>query len=105
MKHFKKAGAGFTLVELVVVVAVMALLGAMLLPTLAVSKTKVEKIICVNNLKQLGIAYRLWEGANNGRYPQAVTAANGGAFDYCTHGGNNSTIGTPANIAYNPGMV
>ena len=53
----------------------------------------------------MGIAYRLWEAANNGRNPQAITAALGGAQDYCTHGGTGSPTGFPGPLGYNPGMV
>ena len=105
MKNHLKPIAAFTLIELLVVLAVIALLGATLLPALAISGSKVQKITCINNLKQLGFAYRSWEAANNGHYPQAVAAHSGGAQDYCTHGGNNSSTGTLPAIAYNPGMV
>jgi prepilin-type N-terminal cleavage/methylation domain-containing protein/prepilin-type processing-associated H-X9-DG protein len=99
MKNHFKSCAAFTLTELLVVLAVMALLAATLLPALAATKPKVQKIYCLNNLKQLGVAYRLWEAANNSRYPQAVAASQGGAQNYCTHAGTQPTI------AYNPGMV
>jgi len=102
MKNHLKA---FTLIELLVVIAVLALLAATLLPALAATKPKVQKITCLNNLKQVGVAYRLWEGANSSRYPQAIPASRGGAFEYCTHGGNYSTVGTAALLGYNPGMV
>jgi len=102
MKNHPKA---FTLIELLVVLAVLALLAATLLPALAATKPKVQKITCLNNLKQVGIAYRQWEGANSSRYPQATLASHGGAFEYCTHGGNGSSTGIAAQIAYNPGMV
>jgi prepilin-type processing-associated H-X9-DG protein len=90
------------LTELLVVIAILAILAATLLPTIAATKPKVQKITCVNNLKQVGISYRLFEAANNGRYPQAIPAAQGGAEDYCTHGGG---LVTPATLAYNPGLV
>ena len=104
MKNQQHPNSAFTLIELVVVLAVIALLGATLLPALAVSGQKVAKINCINNLKQVGFAYNAWQAAHYDRFPQAIQAAQGGASDYCTHGGNNSSFGSPAYI-YNPGMV
>src|SRR5450631_2809380 len=62
----------FTLIELLVVIAIIAILAAMLLPALAAAKKKAQKINCVNNLKQVGLSFRLWEGDNNDKYPMAV---------------------------------
>ena len=100
MKNQKKA---FTLIELLVVIAIIAILAAMLLPALAAAKKKAQKINCTNNLKQDGLAFRIWEGDNGDRYPQAVTYQNGGANEYLAHQ-NGTTVSTPkANL--NPGMV
>ena len=103
--HMNKKQA-FTLIELVVVVATLALFAFMLLPALASSGTKSQKINCINNLKQVGIAFRIWEGNNNGKYPMAVSYTAGGASDYVNHGG--FTPGLTADWAaspYAPGMV
>jgi type II secretory pathway pseudopilin PulG len=70
---------GFTLVALLVIIAVIAILAAMLLPALANAKGKAQRINCVNNLKQLGLAYRIWEGDNGDKYPMAVFTINSGA--------------------------
>ena len=69
---------GFTLVMLLVVVAVIAILAAMLLPALAKAKTKATQINCVNNLKQCGLAFRIWEGDNGDKMPMDVPVAKGG---------------------------
>jgi len=105
MKYYHRSRQAFTLTELLVVIAVVAILAFTLLPAIAASKSKAQKINCINNLKQVGFACNSWQGANSGRLPQAITAALGGASDYCSHGGNAANNGTPATIAYNPGMV
>ena len=73
----KKIGA-FTLIELLVVIAIIAILASMLLPALARAKQKAQRISCVNNLKQVGTAYRIWENDNGDRYPALQSQALGG---------------------------
>jgi prepilin-type N-terminal cleavage/methylation domain-containing protein/prepilin-type processing-associated H-X9-DG protein len=97
MKKNKKA---FTLIELLVVIAIIAILAAMLLPALAAAKKKALKIQCVNNLKQVGLSFRLWEGDNGDKYPMSVGWASGGANEYLWHQG-----AAPANFVNNPGMA
>jgi prepilin-type N-terminal cleavage/methylation domain-containing protein len=68
MNHKKKIGA-FTLIELLVVIAIIAILAALLLPALSAAKSKAQKLACMNNLKQLGTAWIMYNGDNHGYIP------------------------------------
>jgi prepilin-type processing-associated H-X9-DG protein len=71
---------------LLVIIAVLAILAAMLLPALASAKRKAKRINCVNNLKQNGLAFRLWAGDNGDKYPMAVSTNKGGTMEYAEDG-------------------
>ncbi len=60
---------GFTLVELLVVIAVLGLLAALLLPALAASKERSKGTACMANLRQIGIAIRAYADDNSGNIP------------------------------------
>ena len=61
----------FTLIELLVVIAVIAILAGLLLPVLSRGKAKAYNVACVNNLRQLAIATRVYCGDNEERLPSA----------------------------------
>jgi competence protein ComGC len=70
------------LVELLVIIAVLALLAAILLPALAAVKKRSSKLGCVDNLKQCNIDFRIWEGDNDDKYPMAISTDKGGTMEY-----------------------
>lgn len=71
-------GPAFSLFELLVILAILAILAGLLLPALAKAKQKAQRVACVNNLKQVGLSFRVWEGDYGDRYPAMVPKSKGG---------------------------
>ena len=71
---------GFTLVELLAVIATIAILAALLLPVLGKAKIKAQRTSCQSNLHQLGLAWEMYHTDNNGRLVESYPVNNKNAW-------------------------
>jgi prepilin-type N-terminal cleavage/methylation domain-containing protein len=67
----------FSLLELIVVLAVIGMLAFLAVPYIARSKAKADRISCVGHLKNIGLAFRIFATDNNGLFPPRLIATNG----------------------------
>ena len=74
-------GKGFTLVELLVVIGIIALLISILLPSLNRAREQANRVKCMNNVKQIGSAMMLYANENKGLYPRARWDGASGTID------------------------
>jgi prepilin-type N-terminal cleavage/methylation domain-containing protein len=75
-----KTNQALTLTEVLVVIVVLAVLAMILIPSGPVAKERAIRINCVNNLKQIGLAYRIWAGDHDDKYPMEISVKNGGTM-------------------------
>ncbi|HEX7859232.1 MAG TPA: hypothetical protein VF773_02775 [Verrucomicrobiae bacterium] len=73
----KRAQAGLGLIELLAILAVIAVAVFMFIPRMHPQRAKPVRIKCVNNLKNIGLAFRIFASDNNDQFPPQVLATNG----------------------------
>jgi prepilin-type N-terminal cleavage/methylation domain-containing protein/prepilin-type processing-associated H-X9-DG protein len=83
--HRRKTRA-FTLVEMLVVIAIIGVLAAILLPALTRGKQRAQRIQCISNLKEIGTAFQMFAHDHRSNFPMQVPVADGGSEEYVTAG-------------------
>ena len=73
-----RSASGVTLLETLVCIAIVAIIGAVLLPKLSRSITTQRRLACISNLKNLGLGFRTFALDHAGAYPWRVAVSNGG---------------------------
>ncbi len=96
---------GFTLVALLVIIVVLAILAALLLPALAGAHNRARRIQCVNNLKQCGVAFRLWPPGQKSDYPMSVSTNDGGTMEFNTGAGTFRHFQIMSNVLDTPEIL
>ena len=80
-RRHRKRLTGFTLVEMLVVIAIIVILAALLLPAANTTKLRAKRITCVNHLKQIGLGFQMFAHDHDGKLPMQVSTRDGGTAE------------------------
>ena len=101
----RRADRAFTLIELLVVIAIIAILAAMLLPALARAKETGRSIACNNNLRQLGMAMRMYVDESQGTLPPHIVSSRWPDKFYDLYGKNLKILLCPSEVTNSPATI
>src|SRR6185369_3477129 len=73
-KTAAKTAKAFTLIELLTVISIIVILAALLLPALGWAKERGQRVVCLSNLRQIGIAVHGYASDNDGKIPHGPKA-------------------------------
>ncbi len=103
LRYSNQGRHALTAVEVLVVIGVLAIFLAIIdFGPPASAKRKAQRVACADNLKQIGLSYRVWGGDHNDKYPMQIAVTNGGAREQALTGdavaifrGMSNELGTP----------
>jgi prepilin-type processing-associated H-X9-DG protein len=101
-----QSNQALTLIEVGVVIVIVAVLVVVLLPAFITDRPiPARRIICVNNLKQIGLAFRIWAGDHNGKFPMGIPIANSGMMEMAPTGDVLATFQIMSNELTTPKLL